>query len=88
MKFVAGLEITELVEHAVVGEVVLGVGAHHLALVEHRGGVLWMTAFGMIGLVGAVQISHHDNKIAKSGAEQAIGEAIDRGPRCFDEAAT
>ena len=30
----------------------------------------------------------HDNKIAKSGAEQAIGEAIDRGPRCFDEAAT
>ena len=57
VQFVAGLEIAVLVEDPVVGQVMLRVGTDHLTLVQHCGDVLWVPALGMVGLIGAVQIS-------------------------------
>ena len=54
---------------------------------QHCSHVAWVPALGMVWLIGAVQISHHRDKITKTRIEQASGETIDRDPGGLDEAA-
>ena len=87
VEFVAGLEIAELVEHPVVGQVMLRVGTHHPTLVQDSGDVLWVPGLGMVGFVGTVQVPDDGDKITKPRVEQPGGESSDRGPGRLDEAA-
>jgi hypothetical protein len=87
VEFVARLEIAELVEHTVVGQVMLRVGTDHPTLVQDRGDVLWVPSLGMVGFVGTVQVPDDGDKITKPGVEQPGGESSDGDPGSLDEAA-
>ncbi len=85
---VARHEVPELVEDAVVGEVVLGERQHHLAAVQHRGGVLRGAgglAVPRLCLLGTVEIAddHRDLPVPLVG--EPPGERAQRGPRGLDE---
>ena len=54
---------------------------------QHCSHVLWVPALGMVGLIGAVEISNYRDKITKTCIEQPSGETIDRDSGGLDEAA-
>ncbi len=77
---VAGHEVTELVEHAVVGQMVLGVPGRDLAAPQHRGRVLRLAggpAQPRRGVAGAVEIADDDGQLAGALVGQPAGEPVD-----------
>jgi hypothetical protein len=86
----AGYEVAELVEDAVVGEVVLGEGQHHLAAVEHGGGVprgARGAAEGGGDVLGAVQVAHDHGHFAQPLDGETARERGQRGAAGLDEGA-
>ncbi len=79
-ELVAGNEVAELVEHAVVGQVVLGVAGHDLAPPQHGGRVLRLaggTAQAWRGIAGTVEIADDNGQFSGALVGQAPGKTID-----------
>ncbi|GAA3066338.1 hypothetical protein GCM10020000_58040 [Streptomyces olivoverticillatus] len=84
----AGHEVAELVEDAVVGQVVLGEGEDGLAAVQHGGGVARRTcgtAEPRPGLLAAVEVADDHRQLPEALVLQPGGERVQRGAAGLDE---
>ncbi len=93
-----GHEDPELVEDAVVGQVVLGIAGHHLTAHQHRGAVLRLTlghpdpdgrchvvAVPVAVAVHPVEVAHHHRQVAQPVGGQVGGERLQGVPAGVDE---
>ena len=82
----AGGEDPELVEDAVVGQVMLGIARLHLALVQHRGAVLGQWPVRRVRQVGrAVKVADDDGQVAVAIRGQRRGQLVQGVPGGLDE---
>ena len=86
----AGHEVAELVEDPVVRQVMLGITSDHLALVDHRGGVLRLTGRPTEPRhrVGArIEEADHDRHVAETRRCEISGQPFERPLRRGHEGA-
>src|SRR5450756_172638 len=83
-------EDPELVEHAVVGQVVLCITSLDLAVVQHRGAVLGEWSGDLTGRPGrevwrAAQVADNDREVAETVRGEVGGKLEERRSRRVDE---
>ncbi len=95
-QLVAATEVAEFVEHAVVGQVVLGIAGHDLPAKQERGGVARQLVGGVVGpgnrhtrdSVRPFEVADDDPEFAKTSCGESSRKALDQRGRCIDEGLT